>query len=267
MVGFLHPDSRACNLDAVRPPEVAAAAAASDIAAATNTVLMVPGDTWSAERGFELQPNDYYQQQDRWLDRLAERVAPKIAREEADERAMTLTFDQFEKHFGGFLTSLPPLVSLVLKRPMVFFIPSDAKPYWVLDFRTRRVRRMAAPPGERAALVRIREGILADAIEKNVVAFVHISMRIRIELAPGGVQTDFLFWGLLSLRELGYFPLRSMVTVRAASVLWRRRAEVWGFVRSLLSLRSFDQKVMRTLMSRRQRNQPEVRTENSELRT
>jgi UDP-MurNAc hydroxylase len=253
MVAFLHPESRQCNAYAVRPPEVAAAAAASNIAAATCIVLMVPGDTWSSEDGFALQPNDYYERQDQWLERLAERVAPKIAEEEACERGMALTFDRFEAHFGGFLRSLPPLISRVLTRPMAFFVPSDARPYWVLDFRKRQVRRMTAPPEHRAAIVRIGEGILADAIEKNVVAFVHISMRIRIDLAPGGVQTDFLFWGLLSLRELGYLPLRRVLTPRAARVLWRRRAEVWGLVRSLLSPRSFDQKVMRTLMSRRQR--------------
>jgi UDP-MurNAc hydroxylase len=251
MVGFLHPESRPCNAYAVRPPEVAAAAAASDIAATTRTVLMVPGDTWSSEAGFSLQPNDYFARQDEWLERLAERVAPKIAEEEASERAMTLTFERFEQHFGGFLRSLPPLIRLVLTRPITFFVPSDSSPYWILDFRRRQVRRAAAPPREGAAIVRIREGILADAIEKNVVAFVHISMRIRIDLAPGGVQTDFLFWGLLSLRELGYFPVRHVMTARAARVLWRRRAEVWGVVRSLISPRSFDQKVMRTLMSRR----------------
>src|SRR5206468_5107039 len=121
------------------------------------------------------------------------------------------------------------------------------------DFRHRTVRRMASPPADRAGIVRIREAILADAIGKNVVAFVHISMRIRIELSAGGVQTDFLFWGLLSLHELGYFPLRKMLTARAAGVLWRRRAEVRGVLRSLLSPRSFDRKVMGTLMSRRQR--------------
>jgi hypothetical protein len=76
-------------------------------------------------------------------------------------------------------------------------------------------------------------------------------MRIRIDLSAGGVATDFLFWGLLSLQELGYFPLRSVMTPRAARVLWRRRAEVWGFLQSLLSFRSFDQKVMGNLMSRR----------------
>ncbi len=253
MVGFLHPESRPCNAFAVRPPEVAAAAASADLAATTRTVLMVPGDTWSTKEGFNLKPNDYYERQDQWLERLAERVALKIAEAEASERGMTLTFDEFEHHFGAFLKSLPPLTWLVLKRPMAFFVPSDPLPYWVLDFRRRKVQRAGSPPERWAAIVRIREAILSDAIKKNVVAFVHISMRIRIDLAPGGVQTDFLFWGLLSLRELGYFPLHRVITARAVRVLWRRRAEVWALLRSLVSLRSFDQKVMRTLMSRRQR--------------
>jgi len=168
----------------------------------------------------------------------------------AGERGTTLTFDAFDRHFGGFLRSLPPLVHLVLRRPMVFNVPSDALPYWVLDFKSRTVRRAATPPADRAAIVKIGEGILADAIAKNVVAFVHISMRIRIDLAAGGVQTDFLFWGLLSLRELGYFPLHRMLKPRALKVLWRRRAEVWGFIRSLFTWRSFDEKVIGTLMSR-----------------
>jgi UDP-MurNAc hydroxylase len=251
MVAFLHPESRQCNIYAVRPPEVAAAAAASDVGATIQTVLMNPGDAWSSDGGFALQPNDYYESQDQWIERLAESAGPKIRQEEADQRTMTLTFKAFERHFGGFLRSLPPLIWLVLKRPMVFHVPSDPQPYWVLDFRARKVQRLLEPPAAYAGIVHVGDAILADAITKNVVAFVHISMRIRIELAPGGVQTDFLFWGLLSLRELGYFPLQKMLTRRAIGVLWRRRAEVWGFVRSLLSPRSFDRKVMGTLMSRR----------------
>jgi len=256
MVAFLHPESRACNAYAVRPPEVAAAVAASDVAATTETVLMVPGDSWSSGSGFALQPNDYYERQNEWIARLEQQSEAKLQQEEADERSIELTFDAFEHHFGGFLRTLPPFVWLVLKRPMVFYVPSDSQSYWTLDFRTRTLRRLAAPPANHAAIVRIGEGILADAIAKNVVAFVHISMRVRIELAPGGVQTDFLFWGLLSLRELGYFPLHRMLTWRAVRVLWRRRAEVWGFVRAILNPKSFDEKVMGTLMSRRQRTTP-----------
>jgi UDP-MurNAc hydroxylase len=251
MVAFLHPESRHCNRYAVRPPEVAAAAAKSDVAATTETVLMVPGDTWSTDAGFILQPNDYYEQQDQWIERLVAAAGPKIQQEEDEEGGRTLAFDRFEAHFGGFLKSLVPMISLVLKRPMVFTVPSDAAaPYWVLDFKRRTVTRESAPPSNYAAIVTIREGVLADAIEKNVVAFAHISMRVRIDLARGGVQTDFLFWGLLSLHELGYFPLRKMATPRAARVLWRRRAEVWGFILSMLNLRSVDEKLRATIASR-----------------
>jgi UDP-MurNAc hydroxylase len=255
MVAFLHPESRQCNMYAVRPPEVAAAANQSDVAAHTRTVLMVPGDRWSSTTGFELQTNDYYARQDEWIERLAASVEPKIAQEDADEGALTLTFEAFERHFGGCLKALPPLIWLALTRPIAFHVPSDERtPYWTLDFRRRVVRRMTAPPAGYAAVVHMREGILADAIAKNVVAFVHISMRVRIDLAAGGVKTDFLFWGLLSLRELGYFPLRRMATPRAARVLWRRRAEAWGFLRSVLGADAFDQKVMGTMMSRGQRS-------------
>jgi len=251
MVAFLHPESRQCNVYAVRPPEVVEAVNKSDVAADTKTVLMVPGDRWSSESGFELKPNDYYARQDEWIERLAQEYEPKIRQEEADEQTMRLTFEQFERYFGDVLASLPPLIWLVLKRPMVFCVPSDPEPYWVLDFKSRSVRRMIQPPERRAGIVHIREGILADAMQKKVVAFIHISMRIRIDLAAGGVSTDFLFWGLLSLQELGYFPLHKVLTRRAARVLWRRRLEVWGVVRSLLSFKSLDQKVMGNLMRRR----------------
>jgi UDP-MurNAc hydroxylase len=251
MVAFLHPESRHSNQWAVRPPEVVAAANSSDIAASTRTVLMVPGDSWSSDGGFTVQPNDYYERQDEWIARLVEASAPKLQQEEDEEREKALTFEMFERHFGGFVRGLPPLTWLVLKRPMVFYVGSDAAtPYWVIDFRARTVTRAVESPANRAAIVTLREAVLADAIEKNVVAFAHISMRVKIDLAPGGVQTDFLFWGLLSVHELGYFPITKMATPRALGVLWRRRAEVWALIRSLVSLQSFDENIRATLASR-----------------
>jgi UDP-MurNAc hydroxylase len=251
MVAFLHPESRRCNMYAVRPPEVMAAAEASDIRASTNTVLMVPGDSWDSGKGFTLQVNDYYQKQDDWIEKLASNYEAKIAQEEAEERGKTVIYAQFEKYFGEFVRSLPPLTWLLLRRPIVFLVPSDSEPYWTLDFRRRRVYRLASPPTDCADVIRIREAVLADAMEKKVVSFVHISMRIRIDLAPGGLSTDFMFWGLLSVRELGYLPLRNVMTLRALRVLWRRRIEIVSFLRSFISSKSLDQRLLGNLMTRR----------------
>lgn len=251
MVAFLHPESRRCNTYAVRPPEVTAAAAAADIRASTETILMVPGDRWDSATGFALQPHDYYEKQDEWIERLAGAFESKIAQEETEERAISLDYKQFEGYFKNFLRSLPPLSSLVLRRPVVFFVPTDAQPYWILNFKQRRVYRSASPPENAADVIRIREAVLADAMEKKVVSFVHISMRISIDLAPGGAATDFMFWGLLSVHELGYFPLRNMLTPRALRVMWRRRIEIVSFIRSFISFRSVDQRLLGNLMTRK----------------
>ena len=97
--------------------------------------------------------------------------------------------------------------------------------------------------------MKIREAVLADAIEKNVVAFAHISMRLRIELAPGGVQTDFLFWGLLSLHELGYFPFTNADPTGCPRAMAKARRSL-GIHRRWLNARSLDEKVRATLASR-----------------
>src|SRR5438067_954331 len=158
--------------------------------------------------------------------------------------AKLMTREDFLESFIDAIRELEPAYAIPFASMVAFLHPEC------------RQRNMYAvrPPAGAAAIVHMREGVLADAIAKNVVAFVHISMRVRIDLAPGGVQTDFLFWGLLSLRELGYFPLRRMATPRAARVLWRRRAEAWGFIRSLFGTETFDEKVMGTLMNRGARN-------------
>lgn len=250
MVAFLHDESLHCNQFAVRPPEVAAAVAAAGIGE-SSVEIMVPGDSWDSSGGFSRQDNDYYQRPDFWIEKLAREHEAKIREEAVAEQGRTLPFRQFEDYFGEFLRSLPPFSSMALKRPVVFFVASDDEPYWVLDFASRRVTRAKTAPANHADVIHIHEAVLADAIEKRVVGFVHISMRIRIDLAPGGVGTDFLFWGLLSVFELGYFPLRNVMTIRAAGVLWRRRAEFLGIARSLLRFQAVDQAVLGNFLSKK----------------
>ena len=63
MVAFLHPESRQCNVYAVRPPEVAAAAAAADVAGHdADTCSWCRATRGARTSGFALEPNDYYEQ-------------------------------------------------------------------------------------------------------------------------------------------------------------------------------------------------------------
>lgn len=249
MVAFLHPESQACNQYAVRPPEVAAAVNDADTVPGAKAVVMVPGDEWDSETGFHIQQNDYYTSLDSWLGRLAELHSPKLAAEERKEMDVKVSFTEFERFFTKFLKALPPFIWLFLRFPIVFFVASDINPWWVLDFRRRKVRRLSIPPSNRSSVIRMREAMLADAIAKNVVGFTHISMRLRIELAKGAAPADLLFWGVLSVGELGYLPLHRMLTPRAVVVLWRRRAEVMAMLRAMLGFQSIHKNMLRHLKS------------------
>jgi hypothetical protein len=229
MVCFLHPDTRHLNAHVIEPPEIAEAFALRPVPG-TELVLLGPGDSWSPDAGFQIDPVDYYSDRDKWLDEMAELASTAIERSARDEAGRELTWRAFHDHFREFLTALPPGASRLVPRPVVFRVAADDAPYWVVDFARRAVYRTAAPPEHRASVVTVPDGVLADAIANRIVHFVHISMRVRIELRPGGVNEDFLFWGLLTIWELGYLPLARLPFGRLAGAAWRRRRELWESV-------------------------------------
>ncbi len=95
----------------------------------------------------------------------------------------------------------------------------------MVDGRRRRVWRQATPPADRADLIDVAPAVLADAIDKRILHFVHGSMRIRVSLRPGGVNEDLAFWGLLMIFEIGYLPARNLASRRFLEAAWRRRRE------------------------------------------
>ena len=234
MACFLHPETTARNAEIISPHDLEAAFAASPVAGA-ELVVMTPGDSWDEQAGFTLSRKDPFEQRDVTLARLQARAQPSIDASLAEEATRHATFERFARYFGRFVTALPPGLPRLFKRPVVFAGPDDTDPYWVIDIRRRRVYRSAALPRDWASLVRVPSGVLADAMSKRIVNFIHISMRLEIELNAGGVGTDFMFWGLLTVWELGYFPVRSLSMARVGSAAWARRREFLGMAWSQLS--------------------------------
>lgn len=229
MAGYLHPESRPVNRHVVTPPEVVAAIAERGGLADSAVVAMAPGDSWSSEAGFDLEEKDWYADRDAHLEELAAAKAPVIEAQSDHEQGVKLEWSAFRDYFGSFVTQCPRLVSrrLVPER-IIFRVPSDsASPYWWVSFRDRAVGRSDQPPSDRAGVISAPEAILADAIEKRIAHMVFISMRIRIELTPGGVRSDLAFWGLLQIWELGYLPMRRCAFRLRFWVVAARRWREW----------------------------------------
>lgn len=229
MVCFLHPETEDVNDYVVTPAEVAEGVGENPVPG-TDVVVMAPGDSWSADGGFVLGDTDWFARDARSvvLADLRERARPKIDASLAAESGVTVDWDAFRSFFEDFVQALPPLSSrFVLPRPITFHVPSGgATPAWVVDATHRRVVRQATPPADAANVIHVSEAVLADAIEKRIVNLIHISLRLRVELRPGGVDADLAFWGLLAMWELGYLPVTKVPRGRLASAVWRRRREI-----------------------------------------
>jgi hypothetical protein len=226
MVAFLHPESWPVNDVMITPDEVAEAFAAADGVEASELVSMSPGDAWSDDGGFELSGRRWWEGRDATMQEAARQVAPQLAATAAVEAGRHLEWSDFEAHLDAFLHAIPrPVLRSLLGRPIIFEVPEDDRPYWVVDGRRRRVWRQATLPPDHASVVHVAPAVLADAIDKRILHFVHGSMRIRVRLAPGGVNEDLAFWGLLMIFEIGYLPARNLASRRFLDAAWRRRRE------------------------------------------
>lgn len=235
MVGFLHPESRQYNEFLVTPPEVADAYRAAAPDSSTEVVTLAPGDAWDSNSGFERSDQDWYSDREHLLDECAQIAAASIARATHEESDRPLSYDVFAKFFGRFVRAVPrPAGRVAVPRPVAFFVDGDAAPYWVVDVRRRRVSRATAAPDDVASVIHVPAGVLADAIDNNIVHYIHISMRYRTELRADGASADLAFWSLVLVWELGYLPLRRLFRPRMIAVGWRRRAEILAALRTVL---------------------------------
>ena len=97
-------------------------------------------------------------------------------------------------------------------------------------------------------IVRANPSLLRDAIAKASLNLVGISRRIRVHLRRGGTTCDAAFWGLLTLYEIGYFPLRNVLNWRGVTGLLRRWREILGVVPALLMPKSALERIIRYKM-------------------
>jgi len=235
MVAFLHPESWPMNAEMITPDEVRRAFDAADGLEGIELVAMSPGDSWSTDGGFTLSGTKWWDDRLPRMEAMAEAIEPILAATAAEEAQVHLSWPSFSAYLQRFLDQVPrPVLRVLLKRPIVFHVPEDELPYWVVDGRRRRVWRQATPPADRASLVTVAPAVLADAIDKRILHFVHGSMRIRVALRPGGVNEDLAFWGLLMIWEIGYLPARHLASRRfagAAARRWREALDSLGFLR------------------------------------
>jgi UDP-MurNAc hydroxylase len=236
-VAFLHPDSEHMNQHLITAADVAEGFKGAADVAGTELVVMNPGDSWDRDDGFSLHDIDYSPEgrAPRLEARRAE-IAPKLEAQAELEATLVPSWEAFRDHVTAFVKAVPPgLGGRMVPRPVQFWVPSSPSSYWVVDLAGRRVWRQVEPFAGAAATISVPEGVLADAVDKQILHFVQGSMRTKIHLAPGGVVEDLAFWGVLMIWEIGYLPLSRSANPRFAAALvrrWREAADAADLMRT-----------------------------------
>ena len=239
----LHPETLAFNKDHITPREVAETCR-EVFDSQSPVVVMMPGDSWDRAAGFKLSDPGAYRDPSGAIAKLADHARPKLDHSQEEEELVRPDFQQFRAYILGFMRALPPGIRLVFRPVIVFDQPKAEHRYWVIDFGRWSVYETDQLPAATKSVIRIHPAVLMDAVSKSILFFVHISKRMRIWIPAGGMKEDFKFWGLIQLYEIGYLPLRNMITPRALRVLWLRRFEIFEVMRSALRPKRFEEKAV-----------------------
>lgn len=195
---------------------------------ATQLKIMLPGDSWDSETGFDIAQNDWFTNKKAHLAAYRERVSATLdkqarleAKVKSPRKAVTRFFEELiEATPGWLLGDLAQRAVLVVSR-------SKAEELgYLVDFAGRCVTVVEDPArfADHPIRAEFPALILTQAVRMNMFGHAFISKRPKY-YAPRALLPaleKFLF--LLDLREAELLPMRSaltMRTVRAGLARWR----------------------------------------------
>jgi UDP-MurNAc hydroxylase len=233
-VCYLHRETIDKNSDAISPLAILEAYRKTE-GDTTDVVVMLPGAEWDSQTGFGLVATDVLRDRKREIGRLAHKHAALLNNQDELEVRTPLKYETFETYMGAFLRSLPWLLKFFHRARIAYHIRgSGSEEWWILDFGARKVVRSTEMPRDASSIISVTPGLLQDAMEKEIVNFVDISKRLHVRLKPGRVIQHFLFKELITMYEMGYFPLRKNLNRRFIACWFARRREFLPYLQKVL---------------------------------
>lgn len=226
---FLHKETWQFNSTVVSPLDVQRYFD-TDKPQGSECVVMVPGDSWSDQTGFELQEQDFFTNREKHLAEYAAEVAPILEKTYQKEASARLTFSTFETYFRDFMSSLPRLARIIFTPVIAFSLSNRPGTYWVLDFDQRMIYETPVIPPNLSFRIEVHGAVLKDCIQKRMFATWTPSKRLAVHLRKGTLRDLFVFLQFIDMHEYGYFPLRKMLRWRFVSRWAARYREIGQYV-------------------------------------
>jgi UDP-MurNAc hydroxylase len=225
---FLHRETRRFNDTVVLPHEVKQYFDRNR-QGTPECVVMLAGDSWSTERGFEIAPEDYYTRRDGHLDELAEQYRGKLERTYEREDRVAPDFASFKRYFSDLLAALPIGFRLLMPARVMFHVTGNGEANWLVDFSARSVTEHAGADAAHDFRIDMHAAVLRDCCQKQMFSTFSASKRVHYHLRTRkALRYMNIYNSVMDLYEAGCFPVSGMLSRRFAAN-WSHRWRELGF--------------------------------------
>jgi UDP-MurNAc hydroxylase len=193
----------------------------------TKLQIMIPGDSWSPERGFELREHDYFTNRDAHLEAYRARVQPAMEKQRGLEARTIVPVALAEKFFAGVSRNIPRFLKRPLRNKEVLLVARSERETtgFAVDLFVGKVRQVPESDFEKFdARIVFPALILKQALGLNMFGHAAISKRVHYYATKAAMPILGRFQLLLELTEAEVLPLRDNVSRRAIRALlprWR----------------------------------------------
>jgi UDP-MurNAc hydroxylase len=194
----------------------------------TKLQIMIPGDSWSPKRGFQLREHDYFTNRDAHLEAYRGRVRATMEKQRQLEARQTVSLGPLEKFFARMSSNIPRLLKRPLRGKEVLLISRSERETagFAVNVYEGKVRQVPEAEFESFdARIVFPALILKQAIALNMFGHAGISKRVHFYATKAAMPALGRFAALCELTEAEVFPLRGNFSGRAVRALLARWRE------------------------------------------
>lgn len=208
--------------------------------------IMLSGDSWSSDQGFEIAENDYFDRRQERLEEYRAAQADKLERFYALEAQAKIELNQVEAYFRKLSKAMPLFLRLFFRRQVFTYIVTagDARSIFEVDLWHGRVKQLESYTDERNPIqIHTSAFILQQCMEIDLFSHLAISKRVKYRVRSSNKRYVQRLNLLFNLYEYEMLPVRNLVRGRCIEALLYRWREVLLYLRigiELLATRKFD---------------------------
>ncbi len=195
--------------------------------------VMVSGDQWSSEAGFNIADTPYFKERERYLEEYRIAKTPTLEKFYALEARTTVTLAQVERYFQKFIEALPyPARRLFKGRPVTYVLSGAKTSFFQVDLYKGSVRELDHMDDLNAPLqIHTSAHIMRQCMALDLFLHLGISKRVRFRCPKSDAKYLWLLELFFNLYESEMFPVWKMLSPRFI-LTWTPRWREFGVVRS-----------------------------------